>query len=91
MPKGNPVTRRRLDEYYLALDTMAREILARAVEDLDWEDYPDVGENDWDELKRRVASLAPRQRAPQVRSAYALLEQRAREHAARSGIPARIG
>lgn len=71
MPKPNP------DRYYLAMDTMAREMLARAAETIEWEDYPDIGENDWMDLMKRVKSLVPRYPADQVRLAYKLLEQRA--------------
>ncbi len=61
----------------LALDTIAREALARCAEEVQWEDYPDIGENDWHRVIFRAKSLAPRQDPRAVRQAYALLEERA--------------
>lgn len=73
----------------LALDTIAREAIARAVENISWEDWPDVGEHDWTAIVARAESLVPRQRPAQVQAAEALLERRARLWAAQEhGTPA---
>jgi hypothetical protein len=49
-----------------AIDTVARRVLAQTVEcalnrkDVDWGDYPEIGEDDWEKVCNRVRELAER-------------------------------
>lgn len=69
------------DETTRAINTLARDVVARSVilAEVEWEDYPDVGEYDWlkviDEAKRIANSLRPSK--PEYGPAYDHLKQRA--------------
>lgn len=60
-----------------AIEIVARQALAEAVEDLAWEDYPEIGEHDWERVLDAAADLA--QYPVGYLAAYELLEARA-EH-----------
>jgi hypothetical protein len=45
-----------LDE---AIDTVAAQLLANAVKELQWEDMPDIGQHDWEAVVDRARFLAP--------------------------------
>jgi len=60
-----------------AIDIFARRILADAAIIADWEDFPWIGENDWEAIAKRVIELAPW--PERHREAYELLERRASE------------
>lgn len=42
-----------------AVEVIARHILAQAAAEADWEDYPEIGQHDWDAIVRKVDQLAP--------------------------------
>ena len=41
------------------IDIVARQLLANAVNNLEWEDMPDIGEYDWLRIVERCRELAP--------------------------------
>ncbi len=44
-----------------AIDIVAKQILASAALDIEWESYPDIGEFDWLAIEQRCSELAPEQ------------------------------
>jgi hypothetical protein len=58
-----------------AIDTIARAIIASAAEDAgEWEDWPEVGEHDWNRVLEAVKRLAPWPDDAERSAAYQLLE-----------------
>ena len=43
---------------FQATQIVARQALVNAAEDLQWEDYPDIGEGDWKQVQRQALLLA---------------------------------
>ena len=41
------------------IDTVARQLLANTVDNMEWEDMPDIGEYDWLRIVERCRELAP--------------------------------
>ena len=41
------------------IDIVARQLLANAARDIEWEDIPDIGEYDWLRIEDRLIELAP--------------------------------
>lgn len=64
-------------QYRLALHIVSTEVIARGVEKIDWEDFPDIGENDWTRILARAEILAPPQTADMLSWALELLAERA--------------
>lgn len=70
------------DKFANAVDVIAKNLLTScaAVCEKDWEDYPDLGENDWEQVRNRVRDLvdllAPS--PPEYEAAYEYLAERAR-------------
>ena len=65
-----------------AIKAVARELVALAVERYardGWEDFPEIGENDWDRVVEKAQKLAPWPRPTDFIEAYGVLEARA-EH-----------
>jgi hypothetical protein len=62
-----------------AVDVIARHILARAAvaAECDWDEYPEVGETDWNAVLDRVVFLAPYPDEAELTEATAVLEARA--------------
>lgn len=63
-----------------AVETVARELLHRLVQDtaaLQWEAFPEIGENDWLAVLEHAAVLAPPVPRGDYLAAYALLADRA--------------
>jgi hypothetical protein len=74
---GSPKER---DDVEAAIDTVARQVIARLVDwhvGDSWEDFPEIVEGDWQRVQARCLELTPEPDAYQA--AYALLESRA-EH-----------
>ena len=57
------------------IDIVARQILAKAARELEWENMPDIGEYDWLRVEDRCAELAPEPDG--FNKAIRLLEDRA--------------
>ena len=66
------------DQLDQALITVAMHAAATAVRDLKWEDYPDVGEYDWNAVRRLLKDLHPFPPAALFDAAYGYLETRTR-------------
>lgn len=62
-----------------AIDTVARQLIYKTASDGDWEDFPEIGEYDWDAVSRRAQELLDsiRHSTEAFNAAYALLEARA--------------
>lgn len=64
-----------------AIETVARWVLGNLMEEvsLKWDEYPEIGECDWDDVCSRVYELANEgaPSIPEFRAAYAVLEGRA--------------
>lgn len=62
-----------------AVAIIAQQILARAADTAqhEWENYPEIGEADWDAVLAKVTDLAPFPEPDMYKDAYALLEARA--------------
>lgn len=59
-----------------AIDIVARHVLAcMAAEGVDWEDYPEIGEYDWERVADRIDVIAPFPDAEQSERAYAHLTE----------------
>lgn len=59
-----------------ALTVLARDLLAALLDDHGagkWEDYPDLGEHDWDRVLGRAYTLAARPERQDFTTAYQLL------------------
>ena len=41
------------------IDIVARQLLANTIDNMEWEDMPDIGENDWLRIIERCKELAP--------------------------------
>ncbi len=41
------------------IDIVARQLLAKAAREIEWEDIPDIGEYDWLKIEERLLELAP--------------------------------
>jgi len=73
------------NELEAAIDAVARRVVRNAVFDgitggrIGWDDYPELGENDWHVVSNRALHLAAAvDRTPEVyTAAYELLEKRA--------------
>lgn len=65
-----------------AVDIMARSILALLVKSPDltlgWEDFPEIGEHDWDAIEARMLQLAPEPKNEVYQAAFDFLAGRAR-------------
>jgi hypothetical protein len=80
-----PTGRHSTTDPSIAIDIVAHRVLANDGAEPSWEDYPEIGENDWFAIQYRVTELAV-QAAPNTRdykAAYDLLAERA---AARGGL-----
>ena len=53
---------------------VAQQIAANLVRDIQWEDYPEIGEYDWDRINVEIQRLVPDSRF--FNEAITLLEQR---------------
>jgi hypothetical protein len=62
-----------------AIGIVAQQIAANAVRDVEWEDYPNIGEYDWIWITELLEVLVPEAHA--IDEAFTLLEQRAEEAA----------
>lgn len=61
-----------------AIETVARGVLANAVETpVEWENYPEIGEGDWERVLAEVRQLAAHPSATDYDSAYQHLAERA--------------
>lgn len=60
-----------------AIAVMAEWAMANQVAELDWQNFPDIGEADWLAIQKQAAWITPRPSAEQYIEAYTLLEQRA--------------
>jgi hypothetical protein len=60
-----------------ACRVIARNLLARFVEDADWESVPEVGESDWLEICRVMLEILDDPTYEEFAAAYAILEARA--------------
>lgn len=64
-----------------AIDIVARHYIDKAIRTaveggVDWSEYPEVGENDWDRVVKRAESITPtRPETDQFDEAYALLSE----------------
>jgi hemoglobin-like flavoprotein len=45
------------DRVKAAIDVVARHAIHEAVGEVDWEDYPKVGERDWGSVEARIAAM----------------------------------
>ena len=67
-------------EFDESIDTIASGIVER-LELPDWEEYPEIGENDWNKIERecrkKLLAAAGHVTAESFQEAYALLEGRA--------------
>jgi len=68
-----------------AIDIIARHALANAVFDIEdsWENYPDIGERDWEWIVHEAGQLLPYPDKAKYDEAYALLSARANVEEAR--------
>jgi len=62
-------------EVAAAIDTVAQAVLYDAAQKVEWGDYPEIGENDWQDVIDRLDELAPHPDG--YLEAYDLLEKRA--------------
>jgi hypothetical protein len=72
------------DRPQVAVDVVARHLLARAAADVaaeDWDLVPEVGEHDWTAIGKRLQQLAPFPPATEFEAAYEYLEGRADDRA----------
>ncbi len=62
-----------------AIDIVARHLAAASLASnhVDWESYPEIGENDWEEITDRAVALFPYPSAEQYETAMELLKARA--------------
>jgi hypothetical protein len=61
-----------------ATEIVARHVLARAAQTAnEWENYPEIGEVDWDFVVTKVEALAPFPPLDDYRAAYEFLTARA--------------
>lgn len=69
-----------------AIAIIAQHLLAEGAGDAvhDWENYPEIGEFDWDAVITKAADLAPFPDAGEYQDAYNLLTARA-AHTGRTG------
>lgn len=69
------------DPVAVAVDTVARRAVSRATgsDTIEWEDFPEIGEHDWERVLDRVSDLADALDPPDAEydTAYLLLQQRA--------------
>jgi hypothetical protein len=56
---------------------VAAQILANAAREVEWEDSPDIGENDWMTITKILEGMAPEPKG--FNEAYGVLETRAKE------------
>ncbi len=59
-----------------AIDVVARQCLTNGDERC-WENYPEIGEDDWDLILARMGELTPAPDTSEFKEAYAFLEDRA--------------
>lgn len=67
-----------------AIEAVAAHVIATSVQrDLGerWEDYPEIGEHDWERVAEQVEEMLPRVSPTRFREAYARLEARADQEA----------
>ena len=64
-------------ELRVATHVMASEVIAQGIEHIEWDCYPEIGEQDWVRIKERAAYLAQSPGEQMVKWAYALFEDRA--------------
>lgn len=57
--------------------TFARHLLLRGLERVEWEDFPEVGEHDWNEVMEMAKNLATVPTTPTFQQAYDVLAARA--------------
>jgi hypothetical protein len=63
-----------------AIEIVARQVIHNATSDwgrCDWEDYPEIGEDDWFKILKEIADLAPHVARDEFAAAYDLLKARA--------------
>ena len=66
-----------------AIDIVATHVIATAAEGVSedgWCNYPEIGEDDWNAVDKRVAELAPYPRDETYNEAYVLLQGRADDY-----------
>lgn len=67
-------------EVQAAINVIARDALHRATEDApiaEWDDYPEIGEGDWDDVIAEISRITPAPDKAEFDAAYALLAMRA--------------
>lgn len=70
------------DELEAAIDMVARQVIASLVEEnigFEWENFPEIGEQDWLRVQARCLELVPLLDFDTFGRAYALLESRAEQ------------
>jgi len=61
-----------------AIAIIARHAIDPGIQEFRWEDYPDIGEGDWERIVYEADHLVPRPTEAEYREAYALLSARAK-------------
>jgi hypothetical protein len=64
------------EELDVALERLAQQVVYNAVQDVEWESYPEIGEHDWERVCERLGRMARPVNILDYREAYALLERR---------------
>jgi len=64
-----------------AVDIVARWIIAYQARNVDWSDSPEIGEDDWDTVRDRIAELTEGPAADEFDAAYDYLAARANKDA----------
>lgn len=62
-----------------AIDTLARLVLLHGICAVEWEDYPDIGEDDWERIMDRAGEMIKEPSAQEFTKAYAHLSTRAKD------------
>jgi hypothetical protein len=60
-----------------AIDIVARGALTKQAREAEWEDYPEIGENDWRAVCDRMDELANGPTGDEFEAAYQFLTERA--------------
>ena len=68
----------------IATIVVARQVLQFGLDQVEWEDFPDIGEHDWERVMARAKDLAEAPERDEFDRAYALLKERA-EHGGGEG------
>jgi hypothetical protein len=64
-------------EYAQAIYIVARHIVANLADEPEWECWPEIGENDWEDVVKMVGELAPYPPHDKYKAAYDHLSARA--------------